>query len=162
MIEPQFLLYTGPANEPRVLVRLEDETVWLSQAQMAELFQTTPENITMHLRAVYADGELEQEATCKDYLQVRQEGARAVERSITHYNLDVIISVGYRVRSHRGVQFRQWATKLAGMSTWLKIAACTVKPSFPDRVPNRHSRMPLAGTQSSRHSHTVCQTVIPA
>jgi hypothetical protein len=92
-------------------VRLEGETVWLSQAEMADLFQTTPQNITLHIKNVYGEGELPREATCKEYLQVRREGSRDVQRSVTHYNLDVIISVGYRVRSHRGTQFRIWATQ---------------------------------------------------
>lgn len=78
---------------------------------MAALFQTTPQNITMHIRAVFSEGELPEVGTCKEVLQVRQEGERQVQRSITHYNLDVIISVGYRVRSHVGTQFRIWATQ---------------------------------------------------
>src|SRR5581483_1102575 len=105
MDETQFLLYQTDGGSTRLLVRLEDETVWLSQAQMAELFQTTPQNITMHVRSIFQEGELEIDArTCKEVLQVRQEGPRQVQRSITHYSLDVIISVGYRVRSHVGTQ----------------------------------------------------------
>lgn len=91
-------------------VRLDGETVWLTQAQIAELFQTTPQNITIHIAAIYADGELDQGATCKDYLQVQIEGSRQVRRSLKHYSLDMILAVGYRVRSLRGTQFRQWAT----------------------------------------------------
>ena len=86
--------------------------MWLSQAQMATLFQTTPQNITMHIRNLYTDGEQEQQATCKDFLQVRQEGERIVSRNQKFYNLDVIISVGYRVKSLAGVRFRQWANKV--------------------------------------------------
>lgn len=82
----------------------------MTQALMAELFQTTPQNITLHLRAIYAEGELNETATCKDYLQVRSEGGRQIQRSLRHYNLEAILAVGYRVRSHRGTQFRQWAT----------------------------------------------------
>lgn len=92
-------------------VRLDGDTVWLTQAQMAELFQTTPQNITLHLKAIYADGELLEAATCKDYLQVRQEGSRQVNRNLRHYRLEVVLAVGYRVRSVRGTQFRQWATE---------------------------------------------------
>jgi len=77
---------------------------------MAELYQTTPQNITIHLKSIYADGELVEAATCKEYLQVRQEGARQVQRALKHYNLDAILAVGYRVRSARGTEFRQWAT----------------------------------------------------
>jgi hypothetical protein len=90
---------------------LDGETVWLTQAQMAELFQTTPQNITLHLKAIYSEGELNEAATCKDYLQVRQEGNRRVSRALRHYDLKVIIAVGYRVRSTRGTQFRIWATE---------------------------------------------------
>ena len=91
-------------------VRLDGQTVWLTQAGMAELFQTTPQNITLHLKDLFAEGELREEATCKEYLQVRREGQRRVTRSLSHYNLDAILAVGFRVRSHRGTQFRQWAT----------------------------------------------------
>ena len=101
-----------PNEEVRLEVRLENETVWLTQAQMAELFQTTPQNVTMHIRAIYIEEELEEAATCKESLQVRQEGKRMVRRTQKFYNLDVIISVGYRVKSKRGVQFRQWANQV--------------------------------------------------
>src|SRR5690606_24963187 len=76
-----------------------------------ELFQTSTQNITLHIKNVYAEGELLEEATCKNYLQVQNEGAREVKRQAKHYNLEMIIAVGYRVRSHRGTQFRQWATE---------------------------------------------------
>ncbi len=106
----EFLLYQTEDGNTRIEVRMEGETVWLTQASMAELFQTTPQNITLHIRNVYEEGELTEEATCKDYLQVQAEGNRQVRRTLKHYNLDVIISVGYRVKSHRGTQFRIWAT----------------------------------------------------
>ena len=107
----EIILYQ-PNEEVRLEVRLENETVWLTQAQMAELFQTTPQNVTMHIRAIYIEEELEEAATCKESLQVRQEGKRMVRRTQKFYNLDVIISVGYRVKSKRGVQFRQWANQV--------------------------------------------------
>jgi hypothetical protein len=91
-------------------VRLDGQTVWLTQADIAELFQTTPQNITLHIASIYTEGELSLEATCKDYLQVRREGDRQVQRNLKHYSLDMILAVGYRVRSLRGTQFRQWAT----------------------------------------------------
>ena len=103
------LVYTTEDGQYRVECRFADETLWLSQALMAELFQVTPQNITLHLKALYAEGELDEEATCKDYLQVRREGARDVTRSIRHYNLEAILAVGFRVRSTRGTQFRKWA-----------------------------------------------------
>ena len=77
---------------------------------MAELFQTTAQNITLHIAAIYGEGELQEAATCKRYLQVREEGSRKVGRNLKHYNLNMILAVGYRVRSPRGIQFRQWAT----------------------------------------------------
>jgi len=112
-IEPQspVLLYQTSDGQTRLEVRLENETVWLSQGQMAELFQTSIPNVSMHIRNVFAEGELQEAATVKDFLTVRQEGSRQVSRSVEHYNLDVIISVGYRVKSHRGTQFRIWATR---------------------------------------------------
>ena len=107
----EIILYQMEDGTTRLSVRLEGGTVWLTQAAMAELFQTTPQNVTIHVKSIYEDGELEAEATCKDYLQVRSEGTRQVERRLKHYNLDVVIAVGYRVRSHRGTQFRIWATQ---------------------------------------------------
>lgn len=99
------------ANQP-VEVRLEGETVWLSQAQMAELFDTSTDNISLHLKNIYRDGELEESATTEDFSVVRQEGSRQVRRKLKHYNLDAIISVGYRISSTRATRFRQWATRV--------------------------------------------------
>jgi len=107
----QFLLYRREDGRTRVECRFELDTLWLSQSGLAELFQTTPQNITQHLKSIFAEGELEQAATCKDYLQVRQEGGREVRRQVRHYRLEAILAVGYRVRSLRGTQFRQWATE---------------------------------------------------
>jgi hypothetical protein len=104
------ILYQTEDGQTRVQCRFEEGTIWLQQAQIAELFQTTPQNITTHLKALFAEGELAEAATCKEYLQVRQEGARQVTRSLRHYNLSAILAVGYRVRSPRGLQFRQWAS----------------------------------------------------
>lgn len=107
----ELLLYSTEDGKTRLECRFENETLWMSQAQMAELFQTTPQNITLHLKAIFSDGELDPEATCKEYLQVRLEGSREVRRSVKHYSLDAILAVGYRVRSPRGTQFRRWATE---------------------------------------------------
>lgn len=95
------------------VIRLQarDGNVWLSQAEIAELFQVTPQAVTQHIRAIYEDGELDQEATCNDYLQVRMEGKREVSRRIAHYSLPLILAVGFRVRSLRGMQFRRWAAE---------------------------------------------------
>jgi prophage maintenance system killer protein len=108
----KMVIYRVPGARAAVRVRLVKDTVWLTQSQMADLFQTTPQNITIHLRSVYAQGELTQSSTCKEYLQVRRESGRQVQRLLKHYNLDAIISVGYRVNSRRGVQFRIWATRV--------------------------------------------------
>ena len=109
--DSEIVFYQTEDGSGRIEVRLEDNTVWLTQRLMAELFQTTPQNITMHVRGIYADEELSEEATCKEYLQVQQETGRSVERRLRFYNLDVILAVGYRVRSERGTQFRRWATE---------------------------------------------------
>lgn len=101
-----------PEESIKLEVRLEDETVWLTQAQMAELFKTTPQNVTIHIKSIYKEQELEIMGTCKEHLQVRQEGNRIVRRKQKFYNLDVIISVGYRVKSIYGTRFRQWATRI--------------------------------------------------
>ena len=110
-VRSQFMLYQTEDGQTRIEVRLQDETVWMTQAAMAELYQTTPQNITTHLKAIYKEGELSESATCKEYLQVQQEGSRKVFRTRKFYDLPVIIAVGYRVRSHRGTQFRRWATE---------------------------------------------------
>ena len=112
MTENNEIVLYQPDETIKLEVRLENETVWLTQQQMAELFVTTPQNITMHIRNIYKEGELMSESTCKDFLQVRQEGKREVKRVQKIYNLDVIISVGYRVKSFRGTQFRQWALRI--------------------------------------------------
>ena len=106
----EFLLYQTEDGRTRIQCQFENETIWLTQAQMAELFQTTPQNVTLHLKAIFAEGELAEAATCKDYLQVRAEGGREVSRKLRHYRMEAILAVGYRVRSLRGTQFRQWAT----------------------------------------------------
>lgn len=112
--QSEILLYQTEDGRTRIQCRLENETLWLTQAQIAELFQTTPQNVTLHLKAIFAEGELSEAATCKDYLQVRTEGSRQVSRRLRHYRLEAILAVGYRVRSHRGTQFRQWATARLG------------------------------------------------
>ena len=108
--QSQIVLYQTEDGDTRLECRFDQDTLWLTQAQIAELFQTTPQNVTLHLKAIFAEGELTEEATCKEYLQVRTEGKRKVSRSLFHYRLEAILAVGYRVRSPRGTQFRQWAT----------------------------------------------------
>ena len=110
-VKSEFLLYQTEDGRTRIEVRLENQSAWLTQAQMAELFQTTKQNISLHLQNIYEESELVPEATVKEYLTVRKEGKRDVARSVEFYNLEAIIALGYRVKSHRGTQFRQWATE---------------------------------------------------
>jgi len=111
MKNSEIILYTTADGDVKVEVLLRDETVWLTQKLLAELFQTTPQNITLHLKNIFAEGELDESATCKDFLQVQKEGNREVKRIQKFYNLDAIISVGYRIKSQVATQFRIWATK---------------------------------------------------
>ena len=104
-------MFASGDGKVRVECRFEQESLWLSQASIATLYQITPQAITQHIKAIYDEGELEQNATCKSYLQVQQEGTRQVSRNTLHYNLPMILAIGYRVRSARGTQFRQWATQ---------------------------------------------------
>lgn len=105
----ELILYRTDDGRTDVHLRAADGTVWLTQAEMAALFDTTPQNITQHIRNVYMDGETDEAATCKDYLHVRQEGGREVHRRVKSYRLELILAVGFKVRSPRGVQFRRWA-----------------------------------------------------
>jgi len=108
--EPQseLIIYQTDEGDTRLQVRIERETVWLSQNQMADLFQTTKQNVSLHLKNIFTEGELHEESVVKDFLTTASDGKNYLTR---HFNLDVIISVGYRVKSHRGTQFRIWATQ---------------------------------------------------
>ena len=108
--ESSFLLYTTEDGKTRIQVKLQDETVWLTQKLMAELFQISVPTVNEHIKTIYKDGELIPGATIRKFRIVRQEGARQVAREIEHYSLDAILAVGYRIRSDRGMAFRQWAT----------------------------------------------------
>ena len=108
--ENEIVLYQSPDGEVKLDVRLEKDTVWLTQGQMAELFDTSSDNIGLHLKNIFNEGELAASATTEDYSVVQMEGKRQVRRQLKHYNLDAIISVGYRISSKRGTQFRIWAT----------------------------------------------------
>ena len=109
--QSDFILFKTEDSQISVDVRFEDETVWLTQEQIATLFGKSRSTITEHIGNVFDEGELEQSRSCRKFRQVRQEGSREVERELEYYNLDVIISVGYRVKSQRGTHFRIWATK---------------------------------------------------
>jgi len=108
----EFLIFTAQEGVDSIQARYEEETLWLTKQLMAELFGTSRANISIHLRNIYESEELTEAATCKKFLQVRTEGSREVSRRVPHYNLDAIISVGYRVNSVRATQFRQWATRV--------------------------------------------------
>ena len=108
----QIILFQTQGGETKIEVRLANESVWLTADQMAELFQRDRSTIQRHVKRIYDEGELRADSTCAFFAQVQTEGKRQVERNIAYYNLDMIISVGYRVNSHRGVQFRQWATQV--------------------------------------------------
>ena len=112
MEENKIIIYQTEDGQTQIDVRLENETVWLTQAQMVELFQTTKQNVSLHLNNLYKEGELKKEGTVKEYLTVQQEGKRNVSRKVKYYDLDVIISVGYRVKSKRGTAFRIWARNI--------------------------------------------------
>lgn len=105
------VIFYQPDNTMRLEVRLEEETVWLTQQQMVTLFQSSKANVSEHIKNIYDQGELEQEATVRNFRTVRKEGNRMVNRTLTYYNLDAIISVGFRVNTKRGIMFRQWANR---------------------------------------------------
>ncbi len=106
----EILIYQSESGDTKIDVYLEEGSVWLPQASIARLYQTTPQNIIMHTKNIYNEGELSEAVTCKQSLQVQIEGSRSVKRNVKYYNLDLILAIGYRVRSHVGSQFRNWAT----------------------------------------------------
>ena len=106
----KILIYQNEKGDTKIDVYFEEDTIWMTQRSMAELYQVTPQNITTHIKHIYEDGELEQRATCKSYLQVQMEGNRQIRRDTKFYNLDMILAVGYRVRSNVGIHFRRWAS----------------------------------------------------
>ena len=108
----QIAFYQSPDGSVNIEVLYAEENIWLSQKKLAELFDTTPQNITMHLKNIYEEEEAEYDSTCKDFLQVQKEGKREVKRKTAMYSLEAVIAVGYRVNSERGTQFRSWATQI--------------------------------------------------
>lgn len=107
----EMLIYQTDDGQTNIEVKIEDDTVWLTQQQMSELFQTSRTNVVEHIKHIYEEGELDEISTCRNFRQVRKEGNREVTRQIPHYNLDMIISLGYRIKSVIATRFRQWATK---------------------------------------------------
>ena len=106
----KILIYQNEKGDTKIDVYFEEDTIWMTQRSIAELYQTTPQNITTHIKNIYSDGELEEAATCKSYLQVQNEGGRDVQRHPKFYSLDMILAIGYRVRSNVGIHFRRWAS----------------------------------------------------
>ena len=139
------------ADMPQLDVWLEDETIWLTQKQMGLLFGCAPQNITYHVREIYKIGELEAASTCKEFLQVQIEGGRRMSRMQKSYNLDVIISVGYRVNSIRGVKFRQWATAV--------LKEYLLRGLVRDR---RIGKLEKRMTAAERSIDTIVYTLMPA
>ena len=115
----QILIYTGDSGQPLIKVQTDGETVWLTQAQLAELFATSKQNISLHIKNIFQEGELSREATVKEYLTVQTEGNRQISRNIEHYNLDLIISLGYRIKSQVANHFRM--RQLFGISEQLGL-----------------------------------------
>ena len=109
-LNDKIIIYQSEDGKTQLDVKLEGETVWLTQAQMVELFQTSKQNVSLHINNIYKEGELEKEATVKDYLTVQSEGARTIHRRVNYYNLDMIISLGYHIKSNIATKFRIWAT----------------------------------------------------
>ena len=114
MTDNTLILYTTSDGQSSVVLRELGGQLWLTQAEMAELYQVTPQSITQHIQAIYQAAEIDEAATCKEYLQVQTEGGREVKRQLKHYSLPMILAIGYRVRSGRGTQFRRWATRTLG------------------------------------------------
>jgi len=112
MKENQIIIYSTEDGETKIDLKVSDETVWLNQMELAELFQTTKNNISLHVKNIFESGELEKISTVKEYLTVQNEGNREISRSITYYSLDMILAIGYRVRSTRGIEFRRWANQV--------------------------------------------------
>ena len=108
----RILIYQNEKGDTKIDVFFEEDTIWLSQKNLAQLYQTSPQNITMHIKNIYSDGELAELATCKEFLQVQKEGDRQVERMVKHYDFQMVLAIGYRVRSNVGMHFRNWASRV--------------------------------------------------
>ena len=145
--DTEIVIYQSEDGHAKVDVRFEDETVWLTQQQLADLFQTSKSNVSEHIKAIIDEGELDEDSTVRKIRTVQIEGSREVTRNITHYNLDMIISLGYRVHSHIATQFRRWATEhlkeylIKGFTmevmTWLLITKKSTRNSTCQRTSPR-------------------------
>ncbi|GAB1422775.1 virulence RhuM family protein [Thauera terpenica] len=137
----ELILYTTEEGRSEIKLRAEQQTVWLTQLEMAELFDATKQNISLHLKNLFADGEMDPAATIKESLTVQTEGARQVQRKVTLYNLDAILAVGYRVRSPRGVQFRRWASTVLREYLLKGFALDDERLKNPDGRPDHFDEM---------------------
>ena len=137
----ELILYTTEDGRSEIKLRAEQQTVWLTQLEMAELFDATKQNISLHLKNLFADGEMDPAATIKESLTVQTEGARQVQRKVTLYNLDAILAVGYRVRSPRGVQFRRWASTVLREYLLKGFALDDERLKNPDGRPDHFDEM---------------------
>ena len=135
------ILYTTEDGKSQIQLRAKDETVWLSQREMSELFDVSQDNIGLHLKNIYADAELSREATTEESSVVQKEGTREVKRPLTLYNLDAILAVGYRVRSPRGVQFRRWASTILKEYLLKGFAMDDERLKNPDGRPDHFDEM---------------------
>lgn len=117
-IQGNILIYQNEKGDTKVDAYFNDSTIWMTQKSIAQLYQISPQNVTLHIKNIYADGELHKEATCKDYLQVQSEGGRNVQRTVKIYNLDMILAIGYRVRNNIGIHFRNWSSSI--LSEYMK------------------------------------------
>ena len=135
--ESSILIYTTDDGLAKIEVKMQEETVWLTQQQMADLFQTSRTNVVEHIKHIYEEGELEENSTCRKFRQVRKEGNREVTREIPYYNLDMIISLGYRIKSIIATNFRRWATE--------RLKEYMIKGFTLERITRSNSRYPLIG-----------------
>ena len=167
MEQNKIILYQDDNEITRVAVRFADEDLWLTQNQLAEIYCTSRENITMHIKNIYADEELLLDSTSKDFLLVREEGSRQVKRNVAHYNLDMIIALGYRVQSQVAVRFRKWATQrlnllVSGFLDFAEFQALEMNPMTMkdwiealDTQIAAHKRKVLIGKGTVSHAQAI-------
>ena len=167
MEQNKIILYQDDNEITRVAVRFADEDLWLTQNQLAEIYCTSRENITMHIKNIYADEELLLDSTSKDFLLVREEGSRQVKRNVAHYNLDMIIALGYRVQSQVAVRFRRWATQrlnllVSGFLDFAEFQALEMNPmTMKDWIEaldgqiTAHKRKVLIGKGTVSHAQAI-------
>lgn len=160
--ENKIILYKDDDGKVSVNTRFADEDVWLTQAQLAEIYQTTKQNVSQHIDNILSDGELDENRTVKNFLTVREEGKRKVQRDITYYNLDMIIALGYRVQSPIAVRFRRWATQR--LHEYIQKGFTMDDERLPEKLQYLHQKLQYFGTSTGvNHYHTYSfATILPA